>query len=118
MKGFRTIPPKKHYMTLAQIHETYGSDGVVAYSCKVTNDVPEGGFVIIIQETDTTDSKILIEYLRQVKLKYPDKDPMYYLRMETVEGSQEYELTYDNGTGEKKLTLKIEITGPPLQVVV
>lgn len=109
MNGFVTIPPKQKYMTLAEIHETYGSRGVVAYSCKMVDAIPEGGFVIAVLEKPDTDNCKLKEYQRQFKQRYPAKTPVYYLRLEINEGGRHFTLTYDNGTGEKKAAPRIEI---------
>lgn len=101
-KGFTTIPPKQRYMTLVEIHDVYGSRGVVAYSCKTVDNVPEGGFVIAIQDKSSNSSR-LKEYQQQLKQKYPAKAPIYYLRVDKVESSGCFTFTYDNGTGERKL---------------
>ena len=109
MKGFKTVPPKQRYMTLAEIHEAYGSRGVVAYSCKVVDVVPEGGFVIAVQDTTAADNSGLKEYQRQLIKQYPAKAPIYYLHMESANNGQRYTLYYDNGVGEKKAITKIEV---------
>jgi len=109
VKGFKTIPPKQRYMTLAEIHETYGSRGVIAYSCKVADSVPEGGFVIAVQDEANTDYKSLKEYHRQIKQKYPSKEPVYFLRVETAESGKYLKFIYDNGIGERTALPKIEV---------
>lgn len=118
MNGFVTIPPKQKYMTLSEICETYGSCSVVAYSCKVIDSVPNGGFVIAVQDKPGTDNSKLKEYQRQFMQKYPAKAPVYYLRMETTRGGQYLTLIYDNGTGEKKTTLRIEVKRTESETVI
>ena len=58
-------------MALAEIYERFGSRSVVAYSCKVSDSAPEGGFVIAVQNAAANSDARLKEYHRQLKIKYP-----------------------------------------------
>jgi len=109
LKDFAVIPPKQKYMTLAEIRATYGSRGVVAYSCKVMDSVPQGGFVIAVQKRTSTDSNMLKEYMRQFKKQYPNKKLVYYFRFEETEADAPLSFVYDNGAGEVKGLSKIEV---------
>ncbi|MCL2851418.1 MAG: hypothetical protein FWE20_00060 [Defluviitaleaceae bacterium] len=109
MKGFKTIPPKQKYMTFNEIHKEYGSRGVVAYSCKTAGSVPEGGFVIAVQDKAGADNSGIKEYQVQLLRKYPAKAPIYYLRVEAGEGANHFSVVYDNGSGERNCLSKIEI---------
>jgi hypothetical protein len=109
MNGYKTIPSKQRYMTLAEIRETYGVRGVVAYSCRIKNGTLEGGFVVAVQDAGIDDSSGIKEYQRLLRKKYPDKAPIFYLRMEDSKNGQHKILIYDNGSGEKKAIPTIEI---------
>ena len=98
MKGFTIIQPKQRYMTVPEIHEAYGSGGVIAYSCKIKDSVLEGGFVIAVQ--DKADTESFKKFQLQFKKKYPGKEPVCYLRVEAGENGS-LKLTYDSGAGEK-----------------
>ena len=86
-KNYTVIPPKQKYMTLAQIRETYGNRGVVAYSCKVANSVPLGGYVIAVQDKPGKENEDLRAYQRAIKKQHPDKNPIYYFCLEDVQGN-------------------------------
>jgi hypothetical protein len=93
-------------MDLTEIHKKYGTLGVVAYSCKLSDGVPEGGLVIAVQEG--VDSGGIKEYLRQFKKKFPNKGPVCYIRVPIANQGKPLALVYDNGTGEKKALPKLE----------
>jgi spermidine synthase len=108
MDGFATIPPKQKYMSVTDIYEAYGSRGVVAYSCKVADCVPEGGFIIAVSDSQFADNKELKKYQRQLKQKFPGKAPVFYIRAEEAAGGGRLIIIYDDGTGEKKAAPRIE----------
>ena len=101
MLNYKTVPPKQRYITLGEIHKSLGSRGVVAYSCKVADSVPEGGFVIAaLNETDSDDAAIKA-FQRRLAQTNPDYAPIFYLRVE-AQGSikRSLVLTYNaNGYG-------------------
>jgi hypothetical protein len=100
MTGFKTIPPKQRYMTLAEIYESYGERAVVAYHCRVKDAAPLGGFVIAVQDKPEKEYKRLKEYMNQFQSKYPQRKPVFFIRFE--EGEKENHLTfvYDSGSNE------------------
>jgi len=109
MKGFKIIPPKQKYMTISEIHEAFGSRGVVAYSCRIIDSVLEGGVVIAVQDAADVGISEIKAYQRQLRQKNPDKSPIIYLRVEKDAKMQRLLLTYDGGGGEKKVTPKLEV---------
>jgi hypothetical protein len=109
MKGFKIIPPPQRYMNISQMHDKFGSRGLVAYSCKIVDSVLEGGVVVAVQDENNTDSSGIKAYLRQLRKKHPDKDPIYYLRAEKDEAHDRLLLTYDYGRGERKTVPKLEV---------
>lgn len=109
MKDYKVIPPKQKYLTIAQMFDTFGSRGLVAYSCKIVDSVLEGGVVVAVQNEVGGDTKGIKEYQLNLRRKYPDKDPIYYLRLEPGKGHQKISLTYDNGGGEKTIRPKLEV---------
>ena len=109
MSTFKTIPPKQKYMTIPEMYRNFESRGIIAYSCKIVNSVLEGGVVIAVQDEADADSGEIKKYQRQLRKQHPDKAPIYYLRLEPGEGNQRISLTYDNGSGEKKIMPKLEV---------
>ena len=109
MKGFKTVAPPQRYMNISQMHEAYGSRGIVAYSCKIVDSVLEGGIVIAVQNEGNSDSSDLKTYQRQLRKKHLDKNPIFYLRIERDEAHQRLILFYDGGGGEKRVIPKLEV---------
>jgi hypothetical protein len=112
MHGFDTVPPPQKYMTLAEIGEAYGAKAVVAYNCKVDGEEPLGGYVIAAQSEPGAEHK-LKEFMRQLKSRYPVKQPVFYLRRAGDASGKTY--IYDSGGGEVRFALKPEFTKSPLQ---
>ena len=90
-------------MRIEQIKEKFGARGVVAFSCRSKDSVPTGGFVVAVQNEPTEDYDDLRAYLCQFKKKYPDKGPVFFLRLDGET------LTYDNGNTAKTALRKLEI---------
>ena len=109
MKGYKTVAAPQKYMTVKQMFQHFGSRGLVAYSCKIVEGVLEGGVVIAVLDTEETDSSELKAYQRELRKKHPDKDPIYFLRVEKDDQYDRLLLTYDNGTGERKIKPKLEV---------
>ena len=107
MNDYTILPPKQAYMTLAQISEKFGCRGVVAYKCKVVDSVPQGGYVIAVQNKADEDYNGLREYLRQLKKKYPDKSPIYFIRFNNGV------IAYDDGLSVKSAKPAIEFKDSP-----
>jgi hypothetical protein len=105
MTGYNVIPPKQKYMTTDEIRLTFKSRGVVAYGCKVSAGIPQGGYVIAVQEKP--DSREIKEYMRQFKNKFRSKEPVYYIRVEKDASF------YDSGSGEVKYVKPIEVKTDP-----
>jgi len=108
MKGYQTVPPPQKFMTVKEIFLTYGPRGVVAYSCKVSNSVLVGGCVIAVQTTPGADTTMMKMYMSQLKQRYPDKAPIYYLRVAEERTRGGLILTYDSGVGEKTIAPKLQ----------
>ena len=112
-KNYKIIPPKQKFLTLDAIYETYGSHPVVAYRCKLQDDVPIGGYVVAVNHSESeTDS--LKSYVRQLQARYPAKEPIYFLRVEKTKAGTIL-VTHDDGNGEKQSAPKIEIKKSMLQ---
>jgi len=112
-KNYKIIPPKQKFLTLDAIYEVYGSHPVVAYRCKLQDDVPTGGYVVAVNHSES-DTDSLKSYVRQLKSRYPAKEPIYFLRVEKTRAGT-YLVTNDNGDGEKQSAPKIEIKKSQLQ---
>jgi hypothetical protein len=113
MRGFKTIPPPQKYMNLTQIYETYGTGGVVAYSCTLDAGVPTGGFVVAVQAGESP--RDIKAYLHQFKNKFPEKAAVCYIRVPIFEKGKPLGIIYDNGTGDKKALPKLEAPAPSQQ---
>jgi len=111
MRGIKVIPPKQKYMALAEIHETFGRRGVVAYSCEVVGLAPVGGFVIAVADSADGDTSILKEYRRQMAHKHPDREPLFYIQVERADAGH-LVVSYDVGDGEKRAAQSIEVKKP------
>jgi hypothetical protein len=109
MASYKTIKPPQKYMNISQMHDIFGERGLVAYSCKIVDSGLEGGVVIAVQNENTTDTAELKAYQRQLRKKHPDKDPIYYLKIEKDEPNDRLLLTYDHGAGERKIMPKLEV---------
>ena len=107
MKNIKIAPPPQRYMNLAEIYKRFGDMGVVAYSCKITDGVPDGGFVVAVQ--DGPNPRDIKEYLRQFTKKFPTKRPILYIKVPFAQEGRPLAIIYDNGTGEKKALPPIEI---------
>jgi len=107
MKNIRIAPPPQRYMNLAEIYKRFGDRGVVAYSCKFTDGVPDGGFVVAVQ--DGPNPKDIKEYLRQFMRKYPARGPILYIKVPFAREGRPLAIVFDNGAGEKKALPPIEI---------
>ncbi|MCL2202884.1 MAG: hypothetical protein FWB88_02960 [Defluviitaleaceae bacterium] len=110
MRGFKIVPPPQRYMSLTEIHTRFGTQGVVAYSCKMNGDEPEGGHVVAVQEGGNL--RDIKEYLRQFKLKFPNRAPVCYIRVPIAAEGKPLGFIYDHGTGEKKGVPRIEPRKP------
>lgn len=109
-KNYKLIPPKQKYMDLPKIYATYGLKMVVAYSCKVVNNMPMGGYVIAVQDNLKGSVADLKSYMKQLKQRFPNKEPFYCISI------KEDGITYDNGKGEvKKLPEIVEKKTSELQ---
>jgi len=108
MSGIKTIPPKQKYLTLSEIYKTYGTRGVVAFSCTILDSVPQGGYVIAVQDGSDKDYSMLKEYRRQLQAKYPNKKSVCFLRLEPGTNGAPLLLTYDSGNGDVKTIPKIK----------
>src|SRR5262245_49548784 len=106
MRGFRIVPPPQRYMTLTEIYEKFNTKGVVAYSCKTDGEVPEGGFVVAVQEGPSL--RDIKAYLRQFAQKFPERAPVCFLRVPLASEGKPLAFIYDYGAGEKKALPKIE----------
>ena len=96
MPNYKLIPPKQKYLTLSQIYGTVGSRGVVAYSCKIADSVPEGGFVIAVLNSSDGYAGEIKAFQRQLIKRNPDSVPIYYLRVEKPDSSgRSLVLTYN-----------------------
>ena len=109
MKTFKTIPPKQKYMSIPEMYRTFGSCGIIAYSCKVVDSVLEGGVVCAVQNENEKDTTEIKAYMNNMRKKHPDKKPFFYLSIKPGEKNQRYSITYDNGGGEKTLMPKLEV---------
>jgi len=68
---------------MQEIRDTYGSLGVVAYSCKVVDSVPLGGYVIAVQEgVNKTGNNELRSYQKKLRETRPDLRPVFYFCLE------------------------------------
>ena len=118
-KNYTVIPPKQKYMTLAEIRKAYGNRGVVAYSCKVANSVPLGGYVIAVQDKPGKDNEDLRAYQRAIKKQYPDKNPVYYFCLEDNKGNPTNDvIASDDQTSSREAEaplIKIEIKKSALE---
>ena len=84
-KSYTIIPPQQKYMTVSGIYEAFGTRPVIAYNCIVEGGIPQGGYVIAVQnELDTPTSEIK-HYMSQLKKKYSSKEPIYYMRAKLSE---------------------------------
>jgi len=109
VKGYKTVSAPQKYLTITQMFQNFGARGLVAYSCKIVDGVLEGGVVIAVLNEENTDSREIKAYQRELRKKHPDKDPIYFLRVEKDEEYDRLLLTYDNGGGEKKIKPKLEV---------
>jgi len=96
-------------MTVSDMYRAFGSRGVVAYSCKIVDSVLEGGVVIAVQNEGVTDTTEIKTYQRKLRKMHPEKDPIYYIRMEQDEKYKQVVLIYDWGNGERKVAPKLEV---------
>jgi hypothetical protein len=99
VKGFKTIPPKQKYMSLAEIYKTFGSRAVVAYGCRVKGGAPLGGYVIAVQDGGGGYAQ-LKEYMRQFAGKYPARKPVFFIRFEAGDTEDKLNFVYDSGSVE------------------
>jgi len=106
---YKKFSPKQPYLTIAQIHEKFGSRAVVAYSCKIVDKVLEGGAIIAVANAPDSDPTELKEYQKKLKKQHPDKHPVLFLRVEKDEKFNRIILTYDYGNGEKKVAPMLEV---------
>jgi hypothetical protein len=121
MKDYKIIPPPQKYRSLSEIYDAFQTRGVVAYGCKTEEGIPLGGYVTAVQDSaqagpgkGNMENKPhaqpgIKEYLRQLKERFKDKEPIFYMRVLKDETIDQVLLTYDNGGGEKKALPKIEI---------
>ena len=63
-------------MSLAKIHEEYGSRPVVIYNCKFEEDTLLGGYVIAVADESRGPLKGIHSYMMQLKRKYHQKEPI------------------------------------------
>lgn len=110
MRGFKIVPPPQRFMTLAEIHNRFGTQGVVAYSCRLDDDIPEGGYVVAVQ--DGANLYGIKQYLKQFKEKFPQKDPICFMRVPIFHEGKPLAVVYNHGDGEKKGLPKIELRKP------
>ncbi|MCL1863728.1 MAG: hypothetical protein FWF78_09195 [Defluviitaleaceae bacterium] len=108
-KSYKTVTAPQKYLTITQMHQNFGSRGLVAYSCKIVEGVLEGGVVIAVMNEGDIDSREIKAYQRELRKKHPDKDPICFLRVEKDEEYDRLLLTYDNGGGERKIKPKLEV---------
>ena len=108
MKNYSTIPPKQKYLALAAIYETYGSRPVVAYRCKLKDNMPLGGYVIAALNQPEDESNSLKSYMGQLKARFAAKEPIYYIRLEKSKAGT-LRVFHDNGSGEVESIPKIEL---------
>lgn len=94
--NYQVVPPKQKFMDLQKIFATFGSRPLVAYSCKVVNETPMGGYVIAVQTAMNESTAGIKEYMRQLKERHSEKEPIYYICI------REDGIIYDNGDGEVK----------------
>lgn len=106
MRGFKTVPPPQKYMSLTQIYESFGTQGVVAYSCGMDGDAPTGGYVVAVQAGDS--ARDIKTYLRQFKEKFPNKEKVCYIRVPIFEQGKPLGIIYDTGAGDRKALPKLE----------
>jgi len=109
MRGYKIVPPKQRYLNISQMHNLFGSRGIVAYSCRIVDSVLEGGVVIAVQDEGNTDNRGIKEYFHQLRKEHPDKSPIFYLVIERDEEHDRLLLTYDNGGGERKIKPMLEV---------
>lgn len=83
-------------MDLPKIYMTYGSRPVIAYGCQMVRETPMGGYVIAVQNNDDDDTTSIKEYMRQLKEKFSEKEPIHYICI------KEDAIVHDNGLGEVK----------------
>ena len=94
MKNYKIAKPPQKFLKLPQIHSIFGQKPVVAYSCTVKNNTPTGGYIIAVQNEENTPTDGLKLYMKQLKAKFRDKEPIYYICI------KENEIIYDKGEGD------------------
>ena len=93
-KNYKVTAPPQKYLELPKIYATYGSRPVVAYGCKVTkSNTPIGGHVIAVQDKADDPTDGIKEYMKQLKARFADKEPIYYICV------KEDAIVYDIGEG-------------------
>ena len=95
-KNLKVVPPQQKYLGLPKIYAVYGSRPVVAYKCKMRNDMPMGGYVIAVLNTSEEPTDGLKAYMKQLKERFAEKEPICYICV------REDIIIYDKGEGEVK----------------
>ena len=107
-KNYKLVPPPQRHLSLREIYTLFGGRPVVAYKCALDEGgVPEGGYVIAVQNDAETSTGEIKAYMTQMKDRFANKEPICFLCVqEPAPGF--FCLIYDNGDGEVKALPKIE----------
>ncbi|MCL1997567.1 MAG: hypothetical protein FWG65_02235 [Turicibacter sp.] len=108
-KNYRIMPPPQKYLTLPQIFAKYGSRPIIAYGCKLKNNVPLGGYIIAVANEAGGDIRRIKAYMRQLKERFTDKEPISFICV------REDTIIYDTGAGNIKTLPPIETKEPSKQ---
>ena len=92
-KNYKVVKPPQKFFKLPQVYAAFGSRPVIMYKCKEVNGVPMGGFIIAVQNDASESSKNIKEYMLQLKDRYGEIEPIYYICV------REDAIYYDKGKG-------------------
>ena len=97
MKNYKTVPPQQRFMTLSAIRQLFGARPVVAYSCRIEDGALQGGYVIAVQNKANDPTDGIMAYMDQLKVRYAEKEPIFFIRVEDEKDGGEPQVFFDDG---------------------